>query len=145
MERKINTRKKDKKEIIENTVAEKWRLHNNLIEKEHYKILIELEKTIKDLTWVLKEFRDHQFLEIHRSKWKIVLYNLSLWILFAIWTVFWLLLISWFTYHFLKDSEAIKQVVDNQLKIRQFDIQNIKEKIKTEIKTEQTETGSTKK
>jgi hypothetical protein len=44
--------------------------------------------------------------------------------------------LSWSTYHFFKDSPAIKSAIENQLKMRQFDIQNIKDKVKSEIKTE---------
>ena len=46
------------------------------------------------------------------------------------------MLLSWSTYHFFKDSPAIKSAIENQLKMRQFDIQNIKDKVKTEISKE---------
>ena len=46
------------------------------------------------------------------------------------------MLLSWSTYHFFKDSPAIKDAIENQLKIRQFDIQNIKDKVKDELKKE---------
>ena len=89
----------------------------------------------------LKNIEKHEFLNIHRSKLKMALYNVSMWILFAVWTVLWLFLISWFTYHFIKDSETLKWIVDNQLKIRQFNIQDIKDKIKSEIKSESSTWG----
>ena len=132
-----NEEKKLKKnEIIYSAIVEKELLHNWLVQREQLKTLKELNTTMKELTGVLKDFEQHQFLEIHRSKWKLALYNISLWILFAIWTVLGLLLLSWFTYHFLKDSQAIKNVVDSQLKLRQFNIDDIKDKVKEEIKME---------
>lgn len=36
------------------------------------------------------------------------------------------------TYTFFKDSEVLKGIVDNQLKIRQFDLKEIKDKAKTD-------------
>lgn len=128
--------KKGKKKIIETSFVEKELLNNSLVQKEQLKTLKELNTTIQDLTNILKDFENHQFLEIHRSKRKIALYNLSLWMLFAIWTVLGLLILSWSTYHFFKDSSEIKGFIDSQLKIRQFNIQDIKEKVKTEIKND---------
>lgn len=138
MIKKENANKKrfEKKEIIYSAIVEKELLHNWLVQREQLKTLKELNSTIKELTDIIKEFETHQFLEIHRSKWKIMLYNLSLWILFAIWTVLWLLLLSWFTYHFVKDSTTLKNVVDDQLKIRQFNINEIKDRVKNELKSE---------
>ncbi|EKE29850.1 MAG: hypothetical protein ACD_2C00088G0015 [uncultured bacterium (gcode 4)] len=130
------TSKMNKQEIIYSAIVEKELLHNWLVQREQLKTLKELNDTMKDMTIVLKQFENHQFLEIHKSKWKMVLYNLSLWMLFAIGTVLWLMMLSWSTYHFFKDSPALKSAVENQLKLRQFDIQNIKDKIKTEIKKE---------
>jgi len=128
--------KKGKKKIIETSFVEKELLNNSLVQKEQLKTLKELNTTIQDLTNILKDFENNQFLEIHRSKRKIALYNLSLWMLFAIWTVLGLLILSWSTYHFFKDSSEIKGFIDSQLKIRQFNIQDIKEKVKTEIKND---------
>jgi len=127
---------KGKKKIIETSFVEKELLNNSLVQKEQLKTLKELNTTIQDLTNILKDFENNQFLEIHRSKRKIALYNLSLWMLFAIWTVLGLLILSWSTYHFFKDSSEIKGFIDSQLKIRQFNIQDIKEKVKTEIKND---------
>ncbi|EKE28426.1 MAG: hypothetical protein ACD_3C00060G0006 [uncultured bacterium (gcode 4)] len=131
-----DVKKMNKQEIIYSAVVEKELLHNWLVQREQLRTLKELNDTMKEMTLVLKQFENHQFLEIHRSKWKIMLYNLSLWMLFAIWTVLWLMLLSWSTYHFFKDSPAIKSAIENQLKMRQFDIQNIKDKVKTEISKE---------
>ena len=126
--------KNNKGEVIRDAFIEKEFLHNSIVQKELLKTVKELNETMKDNTNVLKCIEKHEFLSMHKSKWKIALYNFSLWIFFAIWTVAWLFLISWFTYHFLKDSEVLKNIVDNQLKIRQFNIQDIKDKINLENK-----------
>lgn len=126
----------EKKKTLEISFVEKELLHNSLVQREQLKTLKELNNTIKDLTGILKDFESHQFLEIHKSKRKIALYNLSLGMLFAIWTVLWLLILSWSTYHFFKDSTEIKWLIDSQLKLRQFNVQDIKEKVKTEIKND---------
>lgn len=126
------SQKLDKKEIIYSAIVEKELLHNWLVQREQLKTLKELEKTMKDMTEVLKEFRDHQFLEIHKSKWKIILYNLSLGMLFAIWTVLGLMFLSWSTYHIFKDSTEIRNIINNQLRVRQFDLQEIKDKAKSD-------------
>lgn len=125
---------KNKQEVLSSSKTEKDSLHAEMVQREQLKTLIELNTTVKNLTDVLKEFENHQFMTIHRSKLKIALYNLSLGMLFAIGTVLWLLLLSWSTYHFFKDSAEIKWFIDSQLKMRQFNVQDIKEKVKSEIK-----------
>ncbi|MCK9272014.1 hypothetical protein M0P65_00520 [Candidatus Gracilibacteria bacterium] len=120
-------------------MSEKANINNQDLQKKLLKTLENLNKNIEENNKTLKNIEKHEFLNIHRSKLKMALYNVSMGILFAIGTVLGLFLISWFTYHFLKDSETIKGIVDNQLKIRQFSIQDIKEKIKSEIKSESTQ------
>ena len=44
------------------------------------------------------------------------------------------------TYTFFKDSEVLRSVVDNQLKMRQFDLKEIKEKAKTDANGTETPT-----
>lgn len=111
------------------------------IQEKLLKTLENLNKNIEENNKTLKNIEKHEFLNIHRSKLKMALYNIYMWILFAVWTVLWLFLISWFTYHFIKDSETLKWIVENQLKIRQFSIQDIKDKIKSEIKDESSTWG----
>lgn len=131
---KVDAKKIKKQEIIYSAIVEKELLHNWLVQKEQLKTLKELNVAIKELIDILKVFETHEFLTIHKSKWKIALYNLSLWMLFAIWTVLWLLFLSWSTFHFFKDSEALKNIVNNQLSSRQFNVQEIKEKADEAIK-----------
>lgn len=128
----------NKQEIIYSAIVEKELLHNWIVQRELLKTTKELNATLNWLTIFLKEFEKHEFLKIHKSKWKIALYNLILWVLFAIWTVFWLMFLSWSTYHFLKDSPEIKNIIQSQLNLRQFNIQEIKDKVKNELKKEQT-------
>lgn len=52
--------------------------------------------------------------------------------LFAFGTVFGLVFLSWMTYTFFKDSEVLRGVVDNQLKMRRLDFNEIKEKARTD-------------
>lgn len=129
-----NSLNKKKESVIGSSIVEKEELHADMVQREQLKTLKELNWTVQNLTSILKEFENHQFMTIHRSKWKIALYNLSLGMLFAIGTVMWLLFLSWSTYHFFKDSSEIKWFIDSQLKMRQFSVQDIKEKVKAEIK-----------
>ena len=89
--------------------------------------LKDLNKTMSDLTAVIQSVEQHQFLELHKKKWKIAVYNLALGMLFAIGTVLGLLFLSWSTYHFFKDSTALKSIVDKQLELRNFNLGEIKE------------------
>lgn len=135
---KIDSDKKFmKQEIVYNAIVEKELLHNGLVQREMLKTLKDLNETMKDSTIVLKNLEKHQFLQLHRSTFKIIIYNLAQWMLFAIWTVLWLLFLSWLTYNFLKDSGAIQNIVEKQLNIRQFNVTDIKEKIKEELNNNQ--------
>ncbi len=117
-----NFKQFNKKEIIYSAIVEKELLHNWIVQKELLKNTKALYSIMQELTTVLKWLESNEYFKIHKSKWKILLYNLSLWILFAIWTVMWLLFLSWSTYHFFKDSEILKNIIESQLKIRQFDM-----------------------
>jgi heme/copper-type cytochrome/quinol oxidase subunit 2 len=64
---------------------------------------------------------------MHKRKWKVVLYNIAMWMLFAIGTVLGLFLLSWSTFHFFKDSTTLKNIIENQLKLRNIDIWQMKE------------------
>lgn len=68
----------NKQEIIYSAIVEKELLHNGLVQREQLKTLRELNETMKTLTVILQDFERHEFLEIHKSKWKIILYNISL-------------------------------------------------------------------
>lgn len=96
----------------------------------------ELNKTLKELTKILKVLEKHEYLELHRSKWKLIGHNILLGMLFAVGTVVWLVLLSWFTFNFLKDSSILNQIVQNQLKIRQIDVGTLQEKVINDIKTQ---------
>ncbi|MDD2487817.1 MAG: hypothetical protein PHS92_05635 [Candidatus Gracilibacteria bacterium] len=124
----------EKNEVLQLSFIEKEMLHNSIVQKELLKTIRELNETIQENTCVLKNIEKHEFLSIHKSKWKIVLYNLTLGILFALGTVLGLFLLSWLTYNFFKDSIVLKNIVDNQLNMRQFNLQDIKERVNSDIK-----------
>ena len=67
-----------KQEIVYSAIVEKELLHNGLVQREQLRTLKELNDTIKELTRIIQEFEQHQFLTIHKSKWKIIFYNVSL-------------------------------------------------------------------
>lgn len=129
---------KSKKIIEENIVkeisfVEKELLLNSLTQKELLKTTIDLNKTIKELTKTLKILEKHEYLTLHKNKWKLIGYNIFLGMLFAVGTVFGLVFISWLTFNVFKDSTILKEIVQNQLRMRQLDIGDIREKIKNDI------------
>lgn len=124
---------KEKNIIKEVSFVEKELLLNSLTQKELLKTTIDLNKTIKELTKTLKVLEKHEYLTLHKNKWKLIGYNIFLGMLFAIGTVFGLVLLSWLTFNFFKDSAILTQIVRDQLKIRQFDIGGMREKAKNEL------------
>lgn len=94
----------------------------------------ELTSQFQGLTSAVKLIVEHEFTQIHRSKWRIILYQISLWILFAIGTVLWLALFSWSVYTFFKDSQILRQIVDKQLNSRNFNFTEIRDKASKDAK-----------
>ncbi len=47
--------------------------------------------------------------------------------LFAMGTVLGLALMSWLTYTYFRDSEVIRQIIEDQLRIRNFDFDRLRE------------------
>lgn len=133
--------KKDtnEREIKEVTMVEKELLMNSMTQQELLLTTRDLNKTLKELTKTLKILENHEYLELHRNKWKLVGYNILLGILFAVGTVFGLVLLSWLTFNFFKDSTILNQIVQNQLRMRQLDVGEIREKIKNSL--EKTDSG----
>lgn len=88
----MNKTAQEKKTTEKNMVKEvafvgKELLLNSMTQQELLKTTKDLNKTIKDLTKTLKVLEKHEYLNIHKSKWKLIGYNLSLGMLFAIGTV----------------------------------------------------------
>lgn len=123
----------EKNIVKEVSFVEKELLLNSLTQQELLKTTKDLNKTIKDLTKTLKLLEKHEYLNIHKSKWKIIGYNLSLGMLFAIGTVLGFLFLSWLTFNFFKDSAILNQFIQNQLKMRQLDIGDIRAKVKDNL------------
>lgn len=132
--------KREKASIHERAFIEKELLHSSMAQKELMNVVRELNHTMKELTKTLHLIEQHDFVDLHRKKWKLIAYNISLGILFAIGTVTGLFLISWFSYNFFKDSVILRQIVENQLKIRQLDMNEMKNRIKTEVTASPTKT-----
>ncbi len=124
---------KEKKIVKEISFVQKELLLNSLTQRQLLSTTQELNKTIKELTTTLMLLEQHEYLTLHKNKWKLIGYNVFLGMLFAIGTVLWFLVISWFTFNFFKDSAILNQFVQNQLKARQFDIGSMKEKVKNEL------------
>ena len=134
MSKSIQEAKTSEKKIIkEVSFIEKELLLNSLTQQELLKTTKDLNKTIKELTKTLKVLEKHEFLTLHKSKWKLIGYNIALGMLFAIGTVCGFLVLSWLTFNFFKDSTILNQFVQNQLKMRQFDIGDIREKVKNDL------------
>lgn len=136
--KKITSDRKTKEKNIVKEVAfvEKELLLNSLTQQELLKTTKGLDNTLKELTRTLKVLEKHEYLQLHKNKWKLIGYNILLWVLFAVGTVLWLVLLSWFTFNFFKDSAILNQIIQNQLKIRQIDVGTLQEKVINDIKTQ---------
>ena len=118
----------EKSSIIKESFIDKELLQASLVQRELMKTIETLSDRLENLNSTLELIQEHEFIQLHKSKWRIVSYQMFLGFLFAIGTVMGLVFISWATYTFFKDSEILKQIVDNQLKSRSFNLGSIKEK-----------------
>ncbi len=132
--------------VLRESLVEKELVQASIVQRELVKGLKDLNANLKTLDDTLNLIREHEFVEFHKSKWKIFAYQILLGILFAAGTVLGLALLSWMTYTFFKDSEILKGIVESQLKMRQFDLKEIKEKAieKVRADTEETSPAETK-
>ncbi len=117
-----------REKIIKESFIEQELLNASVVQKELMRSLQELNGQMGVLNHTLTLIREHEFVELHKSKWRIITYQILLGILFAIGTVLGLALFSWTTYTFFKDSEILRQIVDKQLDSRNFNINGIREK-----------------
>ncbi len=131
-EKVADAQKFNKQEIIYSAIVEKELLHNGIVQRETLKTLKDLSVAMRDMTTILQSFEQHQFLTMHQKKWKMVLYNLSMGMLFAIGTVMGLLLLSWSTYLFFRESPQIQNIINDQLKLRHFDLGEIQQQASEE-------------
>lgn len=113
---------------IRETFVEKELLQASVVQRELVSELRELGESLKTLDATLNLIKEHEFVEIHSNKWKIFAYQIFLGVLFAIGTVLGLVFLSWATYTFFKDSEVLRGVIDNQLRMRQFDLKDLRER-----------------
>lgn len=88
MTKAIKEKKSTQEKIIkEVSFVEKELLLNSLTQQELLKTTKDLNKTIKELTKTLKILEGHEYLTLHKNKWKLIGYNIFLGMLFAIGTV----------------------------------------------------------
>ena len=115
-----------KKNVLKESFLEKELLHASVVQRELMGSIHELNTQMSTLNETLNLIRVHAFVDLHKSKWSIVIYQILLGILFAIGTVMGLALISWSTYTFFKDNEILRQIVEKQLSSRNFNFDDIK-------------------
>ncbi len=116
----------DKSTVLKESFLEKELLHASVVQRELMGSIHELNTQMGTLNETLNLIREHAFVDLHKSKWRIVVYQILLGILFAIGTVMGLALISWSTYTFFKDNELLRQIVEKQLSNRNFNFDDIK-------------------
>lgn len=102
----------------------------------------ELAKELRGLNKAITLISEHEFTQIHRSKWSIFLYQISLGILFAIGTVLGLAIFSWSVYTFFRDTTILKQIVDKQLNSRNFNFSEIRDKAVRDAQVPQAKSGA---
>lgn len=78
---------KEKKIVKEISFVQKELLLNSLTQRQLLSTTQELNKTIKELTTTLMLLEQHEYLTLHKNKWKLIGYNVFLGMLFAIGTV----------------------------------------------------------
>jgi hypothetical protein len=96
------------------------------------KSIDKLNEKVTRLSENLSIFAEHEYIRIHQSKWKIVLYNLILGILFAFGTVIGLVIFSWMTLNFFKDSIYLKETVHGVMSRYGVNLQEIKNRAEAE-------------
>ncbi len=131
-----------KKEVLKESFVEKELLNASLVQRELMTTIDVLNENLKILNSTLVLIREHEFVEFHKSKWKIFAYQILLGMLFAIGTVFGLIALSWASYTVFKDSAILRDIVSSQLKMRSFDLTDIKEKAVRDANGQKTTTGT---
>lgn len=133
----------EKNDILKESFVEKELLNASLVQRELMATIEVLNDNLKALNATLMLIREHEFVELHKSKWRIIAYQIALGILFAIGTVVGLALISWSTYTFFKDNEILRQIVDKQLNSRNFNLSEIRERATKDAGVIKSSTGTT--
>ena len=120
------TASNQKKKIMKESFVEQELLGASVVQKELMATIRDLNTQLGTLNTTLNLIREHEFVEFHKSKWRIIAYQIALGMLFAIGTVVGLASISWATYTFFKDNEILRQIVDKQLESRNFNFTEIR-------------------
>lgn len=88
MKKNTLDKKTEEKNIVkEVSFVEKELLLNSMTQQELLKTTKGLNMTIKELIKTLKNLERHEYLTLHKNKWKLIGYNIFLGMLFAIGTV----------------------------------------------------------
>ncbi|HRI36088.1 MAG TPA: hypothetical protein PK765_03330 [bacterium] len=82
------------------------------------------------LSMLAEEIRQHELMKQGRSRMRAFLYQIMLGIAFAVGTVFGLVLLSWVTLHYFQDSQMLRDIIERQLDIRNFNIERFREEAK---------------
>lgn len=69
---------KEKNIVKEVAFVEKELLLNSLTQQELLKTTKGLDNTLKELTRTLKVLEKHEYLQLHKNKWKLIGYNILL-------------------------------------------------------------------
>ena len=77
----------EKNDIEEVSFVKKELLLNSMTQQELLITTRDLNKTIQELTKTLLLLEKHEYLSLHKNKWKLIGYNIFLGMLFAIGTV----------------------------------------------------------
>jgi hypothetical protein len=131
----------EKNEILKESFVEKELLNASLIQRELMGTIEVLNGNLKELNRTLILIREHEFMEFHKSKWKIFAHQILLGMLFAVGTVLGLIVLSWISYNVIKDSAILRGIVDRQLQMRNFNLEEIKDKATRDAGSGYTSTG----
>lgn len=105
-------------------------ISNRLRRKSHASVRTLLRKQERSLARIdgsLRDIAERGIPERRPSRAQAFLHQILLGMLFAMGTVLGLALMSWLTYTYFRDSEVIRQIIEDQLRIRNFDFDRLRE------------------
>jgi hypothetical protein len=101
---------------------------------EHNRLLRSIERNtrasrdeVAKLAMLAEDLREHELIKQGRSRLRAFAYNIMLGVAFALGTVLGLVMLSWMTFHYFQDSPILRDVIQRQLQIRNFDFDRLRE------------------